>query len=465
MGVDFHYQKHRVFWTDPMQEKVFSTDINGLNTQEILNVSVDTPENLAVDWINNKLYLVETKVNRIDVVNLEGNQRVTLITENLGHPRGIALDPTVGYLFFSDWGSLSGQPKVERAFMDGSNRKDLVTTKVGWPAGITLDLVSKRVYWVDSRYDYIETVTYDGIQRKTVARGGSLVPHPFGISLFEEHVFFTDWTKMAVMKASKFTETNPQVYHQSSLRPHGVTVYHALRQPNATNPCGSNNGGCAQVCVLSHRTDNGGLGYRCKCEFGFELDDDEHRCVAVKNFLLFSSKTAVRGIPFTLSTQEDVMVPVTGSPSFFVGIDFDAQHSTVFYSDLSKDIIYKQKIDGTGKEVITANRLESVECLTFDWISRNLYWTDGGLKSVTVLRLADKSRRQIISNLNNPRSIVVHPTAGYMFLSDWFRPAKIMRAWSDGSHLMPIVNTSLGWPNGLAIDWSASRLYWVDAFF
>lgn len=96
MGVDFHYQKHRVFWTDPMQEKVFSTDINGLNTQEILNVSVDTPENLAVDWINNKLYLVETKVNRIDVVNLEGNQRVTLITENLGHPRGIALDPTVG---------------------------------------------------------------------------------------------------------------------------------------------------------------------------------------------------------------------------------------------------------------------------------------------------------------------------------------------------------------------------------
>jgi hypothetical protein len=68
--------------------------------------------------------------------------------------------------------------------------------------------------------------------RKTVARGGSLVPHPFGISLFEEHVFFTDWTKMAVMKANKFTDTNPQVYHQSSLTPFGVTVYHALRQPN-----------------------------------------------------------------------------------------------------------------------------------------------------------------------------------------------------------------------------------------
>jgi len=41
----------------------------------------------------------------------------------------------------------------------------------------------------------------------------------------------------------------------------------------------------------------------------------------------------------------------------------------------------------------------------------------------------------------------------YIFWTDWFRPAKIMRAWSDGSHALPIVNTTLGWPNGLAIDW------------
>uniref|UniRef100_A0A8C5KSR3 Low-density lipoprotein receptor-related protein 2 n=1 Tax=Jaculus jaculus TaxID=51337 RepID=A0A8C5KSR3_JACJA len=465
VGVDFHHHLRRVFWTDSEQNKVFSVDINGLNIQEVLNVSVDAPENLAVDWINNKLYIVETRVNRIDIANLDGSQRVTLITENLGRPRGVAVDPTVGYLFFSDWASLSGQPKLERAFMDGSNRRDLVKTKLGWPAGITLDIVSKRVYWVDCRYDYIETVTYDGIQRKTVVRGGSLVPHPFGISLFENTLYFTDWTKMAVMKANKFTETNPQAYYQSSLRPYGVTVYHALRQPYASNPCGTNNGGCEQVCVLSHRTDNGGLGFRCKCTFGFELQADERHCAAIKKFLLFSSQVAVRGIPLTQSTQEDVMVPITASPSFFLGIDYDARENTIFYSDTFKDIIYKQKLDGTGRESLTGNRLENVESLSFDWISRNLYWADAALKSISVMRLADKSRRALVNNLNSPRSIVVHPSAGYIFISDWFRPAKILRAWCDGSHLVPIVNTTLGWPNGLAIDWSASRLYWVDAFF
>lgn len=76
--------------------QVFSINIDGSDFQEVLNISVDTPENLAVDWVNNKLYVVETSVNRIDMVNLDGSNRVTLIAENLGNPRGIALDPTVG---------------------------------------------------------------------------------------------------------------------------------------------------------------------------------------------------------------------------------------------------------------------------------------------------------------------------------------------------------------------------------
>uniref|UniRef100_A0A8C3C9S1 Low-density lipoprotein receptor-related protein 2 n=1 Tax=Cairina moschata TaxID=8855 RepID=A0A8C3C9S1_CAIMO len=465
VGVDFHFYLHRIFWTDTVQDKVFSINIDGSDFQEVLNVSVDTPENLAVDWVNNKLYVVETSVNRIDMVNLDGTNRVTLIAENLGNPRGIALDPTVGYLFFSDWDSLSGDPKVERAFMDGTNRQDLIKTKLGWPAGITLDIVSKRLYWVDSRFDYIETVTYDGLQRRTIAHGGSIIPHPYGITLFEHNVYFTDWTKMAVVKANKFSESNPQVIYQSSLRPYGVTVYHAARQPYVRNPCGNNNGGCEQICVLSHKTDNDGLGYRCRCILGFDLHVDGQHCVAVQQFLLFSSQLAVRGIPFNLSTQEDVIIPVTGSPSYFVGIDFYAQDDTIFFSDTSKDMIYKQKTDGSGREILTANRVESVEDLAFDWISKNLYWTDPRYRSISVMRLADKSRRAIVQNLNNPRSIVVHPVIGYIFWTDWFRPAKIMRAWSDGSHALSIVNTTLGWPNGLAIDWSSLRLYWVDAFF
>lgn len=69
------------------------------------------------------------------------------------------------YMFFSDWEAANGQPGLERAFMDGTNRYGIIGSKLGWPAGITLDIESKRIYWVDSRYDYIETATYDGLHR------------------------------------------------------------------------------------------------------------------------------------------------------------------------------------------------------------------------------------------------------------------------------------------------------------
>lgn len=67
--------------------------------------------------------------------------------------------------------------------------------------------------------------------RKTVVHGGAVVPHPFGISLFEHNVYFTDWTKMAVMKANKFSDGSPQVVYNTTQTPHGVAVIHQLKQP------------------------------------------------------------------------------------------------------------------------------------------------------------------------------------------------------------------------------------------
>lgn len=67
--------------------------------------------------------------------------------------------------------------------------------------------------------------------RKTVVHGGAVIPHPFGISLFEHSVYFTDWTKMAVMTANKFSDSSTQVVFNTSQTPHGVAVIHQLKQP------------------------------------------------------------------------------------------------------------------------------------------------------------------------------------------------------------------------------------------
>lgn len=51
----------------------------------------------------------------------------------------------------------------------------------------------------------------------------------------------------------------------------------------------------------------------------------------------------------------------------------------------------------------------------------------------------------------------------YMYWTDWGESPKIECAYLDGSERRVLVNTSLGWPNGLALDLEEDKLYWGDA--
>ena len=50
-----------------------------------------------------------------------------------------------------------------------------------------------------------------------------------------------------------------------------------------------------------------------------------------------------------------------------------------------------------------------------------------------------------------------------MYWTDWGRKPYIRRATMDGINPMAIIETNLGWPNGLTVDMVDSRIYWADA--
>lgn len=51
-----------------------------------------------------------------------------------------------------------------------------------------------------------------------------------------------------------------------------------------------------------------------------------------------------------------------------------------------------------------------------------------------------------------------------MFFTDWGSTPKIESAALDGSERHTLITKGVKWPNGLAIDWSSKRLYWIDGF-
>ena len=101
---------------------------------------------------------------------------------------------------------MSGNPDTRKVVF-------VVTTyrNGAWPNGLTLDLSSKRMYWIDARSDSIHTANYDGSDPREILRGHEHLSHPFAISLFESHVYWTDWRSNAVLRADKWRAENVEV--------------------------------------------------------------------------------------------------------------------------------------------------------------------------------------------------------------------------------------------------------------
>lgn len=418
------------------------------------------PVAIAVDWIGDKLYVADTVGQKIDVFELNDRSHAIVLGSNLTGPSDIALDPLLGFLFVADG------TQVLKANMDGTNAHAIVSEAAYRASGVAVDIISKRVFWCDSLLDYIETVDYDGKNRFLVIRGQA-VPSPARLSIFENRVYWSDGTKQGIMSVDKFESTSSiqSIYRMRDIRePKAIKAVHALSQPRVASPCGNNNGNCQHLCIITNTPT--GLGYRCACNIGFRLASDERNCNIVTEFLMYSQQRFIKGkvLEPVIEGFSEAMLPVVSRRARFVGLDFDAHEQQIYYSDVLQDVIYRVHRNGTTREIVLASQNEGVEGLAVDWVSKNLYYIDSRKGTLNVLSTRNVTyRRTLLKNLKRPRAIVVHPNKGYIFFSEWDRPANISRAYSDGSGLLVFKNMTLGWPNGLAVDFEQNRLYWCDA--
>lgn len=270
----FYFQ---VFWTDVIDDKIYrGTVVGGSlgNIEVVVQTGLSTAEGLAVDWIGENLYWVESNLDQIEVSKLNGSFRRTLIAGDMESPRAIAVDPREGFLFWTDWDSQL--PRIERCSMAGLNRQIVVKVgSNGWPNGLTLDYTMRRIYWIDARSDSIHTTNYNGGDLHDVMRNHEMLSHPFAITLFENYVYWTDWRTNSVVRANKWTGGDVRVIQRSLTQPFDIKIMHPSRQPtDGISPCGNVNGGCSHLCLL-HLNNT----YKCDCPHVMRLAEDNKTCV------------------------------------------------------------------------------------------------------------------------------------------------------------------------------------------
>lgn len=131
------------------------------------------------------------------------------------------------------WTDAGDYPKIEKASVSGNQRVVIVATQLYLPNGIELDRGNKRIFWVDAGYDSVETIDYNGNNRKKLFQQDGL--HPFGVALIAPFMFFTDWnTYYEVHKLDATTGNMLRSYNISGGQPMGIVAFDSARQPSGT---------------------------------------------------------------------------------------------------------------------------------------------------------------------------------------------------------------------------------------
>lgn len=191
IAIDYDPVDDMIYWTDEEAHAIKRSRLDGTGMKDVVTTEVEHPDGVAIDWIARNLYWTDTGTDRIEVCRMDGSFRKVLINNNLVEPRAIALAPQLGWMFWSDWDDK--KPKIERASLDGTERVMLVSEGLGWPNGIALDIEARKIYWCDAKMDKIESIDMDGSNRREILNDN--LPHPFGLSLMGEYLYWTDWQR------------------------------------------------------------------------------------------------------------------------------------------------------------------------------------------------------------------------------------------------------------------------------
>ncbi|XP_014229515.1 low-density lipoprotein receptor-related protein 6 [Trichogramma pretiosum] len=457
-ALDFEISNNHIYWTDVKLKTITRAFMNGSEVEKVVDLGLETPDGLAIDWIAHNLYWSDTGTRRIEVIHLESFSRRALIWQDLIEPRCLALDPERGFMYWTEWANTGG---IERAWLDGTHRQ-VIVTDIGRTNGLTIDHSARRLYWADLFTPAIDS--YDLVTNKRKKIITLDIGYPFSITQYKDNIYWTDWNTGDIERADKTTGANRTKIHDKLESVTDLLVVHKSRQPG-WNTCAVNNGDCSHLCIAlpGNSTDALSRRHRCACPTHYVLAADNKTCIAPKNFMVYSFRNVMgRFLPDTTDCP-DISLRVQGLKNIRA-IEFDPITQYIYWirtGDGRSSSIRKALENRTHATVVIPGGLGHPFDLALDPLGRLLFWSCAMNDAINVTRLDSDSSVGVVvkGNGEKPRNIAVHPEKRLLFWTD-IGEMRVFRASMNGNDRI-VIASDLENPSSLTVDTNANLVYWA----
>ncbi|XP_076640079.1 low-density lipoprotein receptor-related protein 6 isoform X1 [Colletes latitarsis] len=454
-ALDFNIADNRIYWTDVKLKTITRAFINGSDMERVVDLGLETPEGLAIDWIAHNLYWSDTGTRRIEMVRLEGCSRKVLVWNNIIEPRCLALDPSRGHMYWTEWGNFGS---IERSFLDGTNRETLLF-KIGRASGLTIDHSARKLYWADLHTPAIDS--FDLYTKKRDAIVTQNIGYPFSITQYQDYIYWTDWNTGDIEKANKTTGANRVKIHNKLESVTDLLVFHPSKQAG-WNPCSLKNGNCSHLCIaLPGENESVSNSFKCECPTHYNLQKDNKSCDAPKIFMMYSLRNAIfRFLPDT-SDCSDVVLRIQGLKNVR-SIEFDPVTQHIYWIDGRTSSIRKTLENKTHSSVMVSGSFGHPVDLALDPLGRLLFWSCAINDAINVTKLDNGSALGIVvkGDGEKPRNIAIHSEKRLLFWTDVGRKVRVMRSKMDGEERV-VIAIDLEQLTSIAVDAISNIVYWA----
>lgn len=482
VGVDMDPHHKEVFWVELGKDAgVFSTlidneqfelrnrrQLSGPKQRSVVDSGLLSPEDVALDLVGKNIYITDAGLPAIVVCTIEHSHCKVIVKDRLSKPRAVIVDSGTGWLTYTDWG---GNPGIFLVSMDGLRRETLIDTDVVWPNGLAADHSSNQLYWADARLSKIERIDLATRKRYEVIR--ETAANPFSLSLFENRVYWSDWSGNDIRTCHKIHGNGTRVM-MSTDNIYGIHIYHpSLNGPeNQLDPCWSKH--CSHLCLIAPKPASyadrktGAIAGSCACPESMALSSgDKTSCYEVSlSFLLVNVKNYIAQVFPERIGLETVEKVIYSNDHTIHDVASDWPNYRLFFFDAAKQHIYTVDMGGKSPRIEQfMPTSHSLRGLLYDSWSDNLYWLDSDKGTLSMCSVHGKFTTVIRKDLERPFSMVLDSKNRVFYVSMLGSMPHILRTdiFGDEQSDLAVISTDIGLPVALHLDEQQQRLYWADA--